>query len=90
VAEAMSCGVPCVVTDVGDSSLIVGKTGWIVPPNNLNKLANTILRALNEKSSRKWSVRCDKARSRIKEKFGIMRMTKSYNKIWSKIYCKNI
>jgi len=89
VAEAMSCGVPCVVTDVGDSSFIVGKTGWIVPPNNVSKLANTILRALNEKSSRKWSVRCDKARSRIKEKFGIMRMTKSYNKIWSKIYYKN-
>jgi len=90
VAEAMSCGVPCVVTDVGDSSFIVGKTGWIVPPNNVSKLANTILRAFNEKSSRKWSVRCDKARSRIKEKFSIMRMTKSYNKIWSKIYYKNI
>ena len=89
VAEAMSCRVPCIVTDVGDSAFIVGKTGWIVPPNNVNKLANAILKAFYEKNSKKWSIRCDKARLRIKKNFHITKMIKSYNEVWSKIFRKN-
>lgn len=53
VAESMACKTPCVVTNVGDSSFILGDTGWIVPPNNPFKLAKSIQTAFNEIGKKK-------------------------------------
>ena len=71
VAEAMACKTPCIVTDVGDASLIVGNTGWIVPPNNPNHMANVLEKSFYEIGSTKWNQRCIKARSKISENFDI-------------------
>ena len=46
IAEAMATGVPCVVTDVGDSSAVVGDTGWVCPPGRPDELASAIVAAL--------------------------------------------
>jgi glycosyltransferase involved in cell wall biosynthesis len=50
VGEAMACGVPCVVTDVGDSAWIVGDKGVVVPPKNPEAL-KTAIKALIEKTN---------------------------------------
>jgi glycosyltransferase involved in cell wall biosynthesis len=50
IGEAMACGVPCVVTNVGDSMKIVGGLGIVVPPSNPAMLADglkTMLAKLN-------------------------------------------
>lgn len=85
VAEAMACGTPCVVTNVGDAGILVGKNGWIVSPNSPNKLANAIETAISEIGSNYWRKRCINTRSRIKVNFDIINMVKLYNELWNKV-----
>jgi len=90
VAEAMILGIPCIVTDVGDSALIVGKTGWVVQPKNPVKLANAIKKALSTIGKKGWKIRCEQAQLRIKNNFEINKMIKLYNMTWSAVYNKNL
>lgn len=39
VGEAMALGLPCVVTDAGDAASLVGDAGWVVPTNDVARLA---------------------------------------------------
>ena len=43
IAEAMACGIPCVVTNVGDSARIVGDTGEVVPASDSDAFGRAIL-----------------------------------------------
>ncbi len=70
IGEAMACGVPCVVTDVGDSAWIVGETGMVVPPGNPKEMANawqTMFNFLEEQKNSKGQ----RARARIIRSFGL-------------------
>jgi glycosyltransferase involved in cell wall biosynthesis len=48
VAEAMACGVPCVVTDVGDCAATVGELGRVVPPGDHEAIASAALATFAE------------------------------------------
>lgn len=43
IGEAMACGVPCVVTDVGDCPYLIGDPTYVVPARNPQALADAIL-----------------------------------------------
>lgn len=40
LGEAMSCQIPCVATDIGDSQTVIGDTGVVVPPKDPQALAD--------------------------------------------------
>lgn len=86
VAEAMACGTPCVVTDVGDSSVIVGETGWIVSPSDPTALACALQESIWEMSDDvKWKARRATCRSRILENYSLERIVEEYNKVWKEV-----
>lgn len=83
LAEAMACGTPCVTTNVGDAAFIVGDTGWVVPPRDGVQLAEALQAALAAlENTDGWRMRCDAARARIAEHFGLESMVKAYAAVW--------
>jgi glycosyltransferase involved in cell wall biosynthesis len=49
IGEAMACGIPCVVTNVGDSGVIVGPLGEVVEPKDAVALSQGIERLLQRR-----------------------------------------
>ena len=70
IGEAMACGVPCVVTDVGDSAKIVGDMGIVAPHNEPEMLAKGLLAMIE----RLPEIDPARIRARIVEDFTIERM----------------
>ncbi len=78
VAEAMACGVPCVVTDVGDSALLVGKSGVVVPPRDSGALAagwQSLLAADRKPLG-------EAARRRVEEGYSLSAIVKRYEDLY--------
>jgi len=81
IGESMATGVPCVVTDVGDSRWIVGDFGKVVKPGDVNVLANACLELI-EMSARERSELGEHARLRIRNSFGIRAITQEYDNLY--------
>jgi glycosyltransferase involved in cell wall biosynthesis len=54
LVEAMACGLPVIAADAhGPAQLVAGGTGWLVPADDQNALAETLLAASSDPQERK-------------------------------------
>jgi polysaccharide biosynthesis protein PelF len=79
--EAMTCGRPCVATDVGGVSEAVADTGLIVPPRNPEALAQSCLTLLRDSSLRRKLGTA--ARMRALEYFTVDRAISAFDEIYT-------
>lgn len=78
IGESMACGVPCVVTDVGDSGYIVGDTGVVVPPESPERLAEGIKIMLGRLDDRmQKDLIGEECRKRIASEFSVERLVQN-------------
>jgi glycosyltransferase involved in cell wall biosynthesis len=87
VAETMLSGTPNAVTDVGDMPLMVGNSGWIVPPRNPEQLADAIAEAYAERTEHPeyWAARRRASRQQIAGNFSFDQMVEGYERIWNEV-----
>jgi len=81
VGEAMACSVPCVVTDVGDSALIVADTGRVVPAKDPGALAAAILGLLQAPPAFREEMG-ELARQRVKMNYSLDSVVREYEAVF--------
>jgi glycosyltransferase involved in cell wall biosynthesis len=84
VGEAMACGTPCVVTDVGDSAAIVGETGKVVPASDPRALADAWQQLLARNPADRQQMG-QAARNRVERRFGIGSIVERYQELYRQV-----
>jgi glycosyltransferase involved in cell wall biosynthesis len=85
----MACGTPCVVTDVGDSALIVGETGVVVPPGDPDALAEAWRKLIEAgpEVRRRLGIA---ARHRVQQHFALPAVVERYQAIYGKLAARTL
>lgn len=84
LGEAMAIGIPCVATDVGDSSFIVGDCGVVVPSKDKVALSEG-LESLLAMSRLERCALGERARERVKKEFTLVAIVQQYAELYKTI-----
>jgi len=84
LGEAMACGVPCAVTDVGDSAYIVGDTGRVVATGDMTGLAHALAGILELPTAERLALG-EAARTRVATHFEIGHITRQYEAFYAEL-----
>ncbi|HEX7742500.1 MAG TPA: glycosyltransferase, partial [Sphingobium sp.] len=84
LGEAMSCGVPCIATDVGDSRWIMQDGGIVVSPRDSDQMASAIatMAKLGVEGRRKLGMA---ARQRVEDEFSMDRIGTLYTQLYQEV-----
>ena len=85
VAEAMACGVPCVVTDVGGSRAIVGDTGKVIAPKDAAAMVNAWQQLLGANLDVRRALG-SAARQRIENYFSLRACVRHYEDLYRRVF----
>lgn len=88
LGEAMACGVPCVVTNAGDSAEIVGETGRVVPTGDMQGLARELIGVLQLTPAEKIKLG-SKARARVAAEYEIGHVAGLYQAFYERVLAEN-
>jgi glycosyltransferase involved in cell wall biosynthesis len=80
----MSCGVPCVVTDVGDSAWLVGNTGLTVPARDSDAMSRAWMELCARGPARRRALGAS-ARERIVANFSMASVATQYEQMYEQI-----
>ena len=89
IGEAMACGTPCVVTDVGDSALIVGETGRVVAPGDPDALAEAWRKLIEAGPGVRHSLGMA-ARRRVQQHFALPTIVERYQAIYAQLAARTL
>lgn len=84
LGEAMACGVPCVVTDVGDSAEIVGNTGRVIAAGDMEEMSRQLLELLQLPSEKRRALGVS-ARKRVQRCYELGQITKQYEAFYNSL-----
>lgn len=84
LGEAMATSIPCVATDIGDSSLVVNKTGIIVPPCDVNALEEGIESLLTISSEDRISLGRS-ALERVEINYKLSKIVEKYASLYNEL-----
>lgn len=84
LGEAMACGVPCVVTDAGDSAEIVGSTGRVVAVGDMDGLARELVAVLRLPAHERAALG-QQARARVQAEYEIGHVTRLYEAVYERV-----
>jgi glycosyltransferase involved in cell wall biosynthesis len=89
IGEAMSCAVPCVVTDVGDSGGLVGDTGRTVTPQDPEALA-AAWKAVIELGQEGRTDLGARARLRVMRKYSLASVVEQYESLYQTVIAEGM